>query len=99
MNSNKYQFNFKFVPTAIFLILFIVFIRLGFWQIDRADEKKVLNNAYSSRQADAFINLNNIDDLNNDSPLLWKKVELKGIFKNEQNIILDNQIHNGKAGF
>ena len=99
MNSNKYQFNFKFVPTAMFLILFIGFIRLGFWQIDRADEKKILNDAYSSRQSDAFINLNNTGDLNNDSRLLWKKVELKGTFKNEHNIILDNQIHNGAAGF
>jgi surfeit locus 1 family protein len=99
LNSNKYQFNFKIVPTAIFLILFLGFIRLGFWQIDRADQKEILNDAYSSRQSDAHINLNNIDDLNNDSRLLWKKVELKGMFKNEQNIILDNQIHNGVAGF
>ena len=99
MNSKRYQFNFKFVPTTIFLILFAGFIRLGFWQIDRADQKETLNDAYSSRQSDAYIDLNNIDDLNNASRLLWKKVELKGIFKNEQNIILDNQIHNGAAGF
>ena len=99
MNLNKYQFNFKLIPTAVFLIFFIAFISLGFWQLERAEEKEILNDAYSLRQSDGSINLNILDNLSDSSNLLWKKAVLKGIFKNEQNIILDNQIYKGKAGF
>ena len=98
MKSKQYQFNFKLVPSVLFLFFFIGFIRLGFWQLDRAEQKNILNDAYASRQSDSIIQLNDIGNVN-DLNLLWKKVELKGSFKNEQNIILDNQIFQQTAGF
>ena len=73
MNLNKYQFNFKLIPTAVFLIFFIAFISLGFWQLERAEEKEILNDAYSLRQSDGSINLNILDNLSDSSNLLWKK--------------------------
>ncbi len=83
----------------IFLVFFIGFIRLGFWQLDRAEQKNVLNDAYSLRQTDPMVNLNEQNELNDNSVFLWKKVILKGTFQNDQNIILDNQIHQQAAGF
>ena len=61
----------------LFLFFFIGFIRLGFWQLDRAEQKNILNDAYASRQSDSIIQLNDIGNVN-DLNLLWKKVELKG---------------------
>ena len=94
-----YIFKFKLIPTLIFAITFCGFIVLGFWQIDRADQKNVLNSNYTDRQQEAIIVLDKNNVIDEKSSLLWRKVEFEGSFINKQNIILDNQIFNQIAGF
>jgi len=95
----NYIFKFKLIPTLIFAITFCGFIVLGFWQIDRADQKNVLNSNYTDRQQEAIIVLDKNNVIDEKSSLLWRKVEFEGSFINKQNIILDNQIFNQIAGF
>ena len=99
MLLKNYIFKFKLIPTLIFAITFCGFIVLGFWQIDRADQKNVLNSNYTDRQQEAIIVLDKNNVIDEKSSLLWRKVEFKGSFINKQNIILDNQIFNQIAGF
>ena len=98
MYLKNYKFNFKLIPTLAFIVTFCCFIKLGFWQLDRADQKNLLNDSYTLRQQEKLINLNNIN-IDNKESILWRKVELNGSFLNEKNIILDNQIFNKKPGF
>jgi len=51
----NYIFKFKIFPALIFAITFCGFIVLGFWQIDRADQKNTLNSNYTDRQQEAAI--------------------------------------------
>jgi len=95
----NYIFKFKLIPAIIFAITFCGFIVLGFWQIDRADQKNVLNSNYTDRQQEATIVLDKNNVIDEKLSLLWRKVEFKGSFINKQNIILDNQIFNQIAGF
>ena len=99
MLLKNYKFEFKLFPTLIFAITFCGFIVLGFWQIDRADQKNVLNSNYTDRQQEATIVLDKNNIMDEKSSLLWRKVEFEGSFLNKQNIILDNQIFNQIAGF
>ena len=99
MFLNNYNYNFKLIPTIIFVVSFCCFIILGFWQIDRADQKNSLNTNYTDRQKEVPIVLNKFNALDEKTSLLWRKVELDGTFLNNQNIILDNQIFNQNAGF
>ena len=99
MLLKNYIFKFKLIPTLIFAITFCGFIVLGFWQIDRADQKNVLNSNYIDRQQEAIIVLDKNNVIDEKSSLLWRKVEFEGSFINKQNIILDNQIFNQIAGF
>ena len=99
MFLKNYIFKFKLIPTLIFAITFCGFIVLGFWQIDRADQKNVLNSNYTDRQQEAIIVLDKNNVIDEKSSLLWRKVEFEGSFINKQNIILDNQIFNQIAGF
>ena len=99
MLLKNYIFKFKLSPTLIFAITFCGFIVLGFWQIDRADQKNVLNSNYTDRQQEATIVLDKNNVIDEKLSLLWRKVEFKGSFINKQNIILDNQIFNQIAGF
>ena len=99
MLLKNYKFKFQLLPTLIFAITFCSFIVLGFWQIDRADQKNILNSNYTDRQQEATIVLDKNNIIDEKSSLLWRKVEFKGSFLNKQNIILDNQIFNQIAGF
>ena len=99
MLLKNYKFKFKLFPALIFVITFCGFIVLGFWQIDRADQKNVLNSNYTDRQQEATIVLDKNNIMDEKSSLLWRKVEFEGSFLNKQNIILDNQIFNQIAGF
>ena len=99
MLLKNYIFKFKLIPTLIFAITFCGFIVLGFWQIDRADQKNILNSNYTDRQQEAIIVLDKNNVIDEKSSLLWRKVEFEGSFINKQNIILDNQIFNQIAGF
>jgi surfeit locus 1 family protein len=95
----KYEFNLTLIPTTAFIVTFICFIQLGFWQLERASEKNNINSNYTLRQDDALINLNNTNSINNKEALLWRRAEVNGSFLNKKNIILDNQIFNQIAGF
>lgn len=95
---NNIQFKFKLVPTLVFLTFFVLFIRLGFWQLDRAEQKRIINDQYKSRQETTIVDLNQEVNKNNDY-LLWRKAEINGSFYIEKNILLDNQIYNQTAGF
>lgn len=55
---NNIQFKFKLVPTLVFLTFFVLFIRLGFWQLDRAEQKRIINDQYKSRQETTIVDLN-----------------------------------------
>jgi len=95
----KYEFNFTLIPTIAFIVAFICFIRLGFWQLERANQKNNINSDYTLRQDEALINLNKTSSINDKESLLWRRIEANGSFLNKKNIILDNQIFNQIAGF
>jgi len=93
------QFNLKLIPTVAFLLVFFCLIRLGFWQLERADQKTELNNNYKLKQSDHVVNLNIANDIKDQESILWRKVSVKGSFKSEKNLMLDNQIFRHVAGF
>ena len=99
MFYKKYEFNFTLIPTIAFIVAFICFIRLGFWQLERANQKNNINSDYTLRQDEALINLNKTSSINDKESLLWRRIESNGSFLNKKNIILDNQIFNQVAGF
>ena len=95
----KYRFNFTLQLTIAFLITFSILIKLGFWQLERADHKKYLNESYKLRQSEKIIDLNAHKNIKDKESILWRKVSLNGSFYKEKNLIVDNQIFKHEAGF
>ncbi|CAM8317075.1 COG3346 Uncharacterized conserved protein [Candidatus Methylopumilus universalis] len=93
------SFNYKLIPSLVFIIFFTLFIKLGFWQLDRADQKKIINMSFVERQNQPPIQLNNETIQIPIKDIIWHRVSMKGSFLNDKNIILDNQIVEEKAGF
>ena len=85
--------NFK-SKILIFAIIFVpITISLGMWQIERANEKKLIIANYDKLLVSAPIALQKNQILNN-----WQPIETTGTY--EDTIVYeDNAINNGKAGF
>ena len=88
--------NIKFKPGAkitIFFIFFsIVFIALVVWQIERGQSKTKILQAYNSageKDPQAL----------QDSSSKWQRVSVKGKFDNKNQILIDNTIYKGIAGY
>lgn len=95
----RYQFKAGILPTLITVLVFPCLIALGFWQLDRAEQKRVMHNVFLERkQADA-IKLNERMLSADPEELYWRHIELSGEFKGERKIFLDNQVLNRKAGY
>tara|TARA_B100000035_G_scaffold210907_1_gene180544 strand:+ start:13929 stop:14666 length:738 start_codon:yes stop_codon:yes gene_type:complete len=95
----KYRFHFTLPLTIAFLIVFSILVKLGFWQLERADQKKNLNESYKLRQAEDVVHLNTHNNISDKELLLWRRVSLNGSFYKEKNLIVDNQIFRHEAGF
>ena len=80
--------------TVLFLVAFILFVRLGFWQLDRADQKNTINSEYVKRQAEEIIENESLIS----EEFLWRKFIISGKFI-EPNIFLDNQMNYRTAGY
>ena len=93
------SFNYKLLPSLVFIIFFTLFIKLGFWQLDRADQKKIINMAFVERQNQPAIPLNKETIQMPLKDIIWHHVTISGEFLNDKNIILDNQVVREKAGF
>ena len=85
--------NFK-SKILIFAIIFVpITISLGMWQIERANEKKIIIANYDKLLVSAPIALQKNQMLNN-----WQPIETTGTYEDTV-VYEDNAINNGKAGF
>ena len=90
----NYRFDWKLSLFTLFLMP--VLISLGFWQLDREQEKLALQALYESRQSAATEDLSSI---NYDDDLQYMPVKFKGSYDNEHSFLLDNKINAGQVGF
>lgn len=88
--KDQIQENKLLASFSIFFVL--VFVFLGVWQIERAAHKEGLLQAFNSEQESPP------SRLTNQSPD-WSRVFVDGIFDSSRQILIDNQIHNGKVGY
>ena len=91
---NTFIQHWKLNLVALVLIVFLT--SLGFWQLSRAQEKKVLLQSYAERTAHKPYAATELQ-----APNDWRffRVELTGKFDNAHTILLDNKTMNGVVGY
>ncbi|MEE8378841.1 MAG: SURF1 family protein [Gammaproteobacteria bacterium] len=100
MRIASWEFSPSLWPTLATLLVLPLFISLGFWQLDRAEQKRTLHHEFETRQAASEINLNKEDALRKKfDELQWRKVSIEGAFSRDNNVLLDNQVERGVAGY
>jgi surfeit locus 1 family protein len=95
---SAYQFHFKPGMFMLVFVLATLFIVLGFWQIQRAEEKNLMQEKLQERmRAEPF----EYSAALGENWQLWqyRRVILRGRFIAEKQVLIDNRVHNGKAGY
>ncbi len=93
----RYQFKVKGWPTAAVLLLLPVLISLGVWQLNRAQEKLAIQSAFQERGALEPLDLG--ATLPAPGQHDFRRAEGYGLFEPEFQILIDNRVHRGQAGY
>ena len=100
VNIKKWVFCPRLITSLITLVFFILFLSLGFWQLDRAEQKRSQHSFFEKRQIKEAVNLDhNVIKTADTADLVWRKVNATGNFLEQHQILLDNQVHAGQAGY
>lgn len=83
---------------SLFVLLFLpLLIRLGFWQLDRAEERQQLLAVYQYQQNLAVENIEQLPVI--DQELRYRPVRIVGEYDAQRYWLLDNQSRAGKVGY
>lgn len=87
----------KILLPLIIIGLLGLLLRLGFWQLDRAKEKR---NFLANQQEMMHRDLLPLANLTADSKdLRYRRVSLEGRFDTSHQFLMDNQVRNGQVGY
>ena len=89
------------IAHVVVLILAIVFVNLGFWQLRRLEERRVANTVGESRfEAEPVDIATLIDAAGDDEETLeYRRATATGTFRPEDEVLIRSQVHQGVAGF
>lgn len=93
----NYQFKPKWWVILLTIALALIFVRLGLWQLSRANEKELRQERIEQYAREPVIKLPTtlikLEDYQ------YRQVEVRGSFIEDHAIYLDNKIYQGVAGY
>lgn len=95
--SGRLSFDFEWRITLFTLLLLPLLISLGFWQLQRAEEKAALASAFERQQASPPAPLQTLAGASA-AELAYRPVVLRGRFVAGQDLLLDNRTRSGRYG-
>lgn len=93
----SYEFRAGLWPSLATLCLLILLLSLGFWQLDRAAQKRALLEAYGDRPADAPLLIS--PGFVPDADWRYRRAEVVGRYVAERQFLLDNRVYHGRVGY
>ncbi|MFQ5937963.1 MAG: SURF1 family protein [Acidiferrobacterales bacterium] len=87
----------KFIPTLAVVILLPVLVGLGFWQLDRAQQKRAIQAEYDTRSSDARIEIGSRQQYAED--LRFYRVIAHGAYEPDYQVLIDNRVLHGRVGY
>ena len=84
------------IPTIVTLLILPILLRLGFWQLDRAEEKRDLIALFKTQNEHGPLIIN--DYIKPDGQLNYRVAQIEGRYKTTRQLFVDNKIYQGKTG-
>lgn len=96
MQIGNKTFKPSIIPTIVFLLILPVLLRLGFWQLDRAEEKRELIALFEQQNKHGPLLIK--DKIKPDEKLNYRSATVMGRYILDKQIFVDNKIYQGKTG-
>lgn len=99
--SRRFLWEVNWKLCVFSLLLLPVLLILGFWQLERAEEKRTIQQTLSEQQArpplhwDEYLRLRDTDP----TALQYRRIALTGQLDGQRYWLLENQIVNGQVGY
>ncbi len=97
LRLGEFVFRPALIPSLVTLFFMALLLSLGFWQLDRAKQKDVLQQRFKTQLTAPYTEVAQVPL--NDPVSRYRKVTSQGRYDAEHQILLDNQIHQGRAGY
>jgi len=91
------QFKANFILTVLAVLVLSLLLKLGFWQLDRAQQKQNLLDLQSQRMTLSPVALSSINI--SDKNLRYLPISISGELDVNHQILIDNQMRNGVPGY
>jgi surfeit locus 1 family protein len=90
--------KFELIPTIAYLCLLPLLLALGFWQLDRAEEKRAFLDLQKQGKAAETLQLTAATE-DKTNALRYRNIKATGRYDTAHQFLLDNQISAGKPGY
>lgn len=97
MRIANYNFRPRLIPTLAVLVLLPILVRLGFWQISRAQEKRVIISTEHAKMAlpPEIITTS----MTTTEGLRFRRLKITGKFFDKYQIFIDNKVSKDRVGY
>jgi len=104
LQIGNYLFAPRLIPMLVAIVLVPLLALLGVWQLDRADQKREIDDGVKQAQAKHPLDLNAVISNNSNDQYDFKKESYRsalitGHYDGQRQYLLDNRTHKGRAGF
>jgi surfeit locus 1 family protein len=89
------QFRASWWAVAATVAGMSLFIALGMWQLERANFKDAIESKFQLRLSEPYKALQALED----QDIEYRKLRLEGRYDNTRNLLVDNKLHRGRAGY
>jgi surfeit locus 1 family protein len=91
------QFRPGLVPSLTVAVLLPLFLYMGYWQLQRAEEKRELQAEYDARATGPTIKVE--ARVQRPEELQFYHVIARGHYETNYQVLVDNRVHQGQAGY
>lgn len=99
MTLNKINIRFPLIATVITVVVILILVKLGFWQLDRAEEKRALFADYHQhQQQNDAVSLTTLKAVSPETDR-FRYVSVHGHFQTQPLFFLDNRVENSQVGY
>lgn len=96
--SMRYRWHFNARISAFFALFFPLMIVLGFWQLDREQQKQALLEQQTEQRRQAPMDISRVD-WSRGRELAFLPVSAQGRYWQDRSFLLDNRTRDGRVGY
>lgn len=97
MRIGEYELRFRLVPTLFLALPIPLFLYLGFWQLDRAEQKRELAHILDERSQMPALTIQGL--VADPSSLRYRAVRARGRLEPQDQVFIENRRLGGRIGF